>query len=160
MTFVATNARLAGSTIMNPDDRPLAYAYQEAFDAWSRADIDYANARCSPACEADSKPMHHADCPEGLALKAEKLAEAALNVAHQAWLKSDEERQWFILVHGTKEMLDATPTGIERELTAWIRDGQWNARTVVYGNAVAVDPVTLDDIRDTAICVRVSVDPA
>lgn len=160
MTFVATNARLAGTLIMNTDNRPLAYAYQEAFDAWSRADIDYANAKCSPACEADTKPMHHADCPEGIALKAEKLAEAALNVAHQAWLKSDEERQWYILVHGTKDVLDATPTKIEDELTAWIRDGQWNAPTVVHGHAVAIDPVTLDDIRDHAFYVRVSIDPA
>jgi hypothetical protein len=120
--------------------------YVAAAAAAEVADDAYDAATCSEACAATPGDAHLADCPEGIALAAQRAAHAAHDAAREAWLASDEPRDWEVRDGQAQDILhDVAPADAEAAIEAWLTDGDWDtSEGPLYLTAYAypIDPTT------------------
>ena len=127
---------------------PLADEYLDAaFDADELAE----------KCASDPTPENKS---------AKAAADAARDATYDAWLRSDEIREWEFggesLGGGTEGGHWSTPSEVEEELRAWTEGGDWdlsNGAIWITDRAVALDPHTGDEIYNTKVSVTVAFQP-
>jgi hypothetical protein len=151
-----TNVHLAAATEAYLAARVVALAAEDAYDA----------ATCSEACAA-TPGAHLADCPEGIALAAQRAAHAAHDAAREAWLASDEPRAW--ATGGESwggesgdNIEDVPPSEIEQHLEDGALDGDWDmdGGTVwVRDWAAPIDPATGEAIEAAQVTVTTTIEP-
>jgi hypothetical protein len=120
-------------------------AYVAAAAAAEVAEAAYDDATCSEACAA-TPDDHLPDCPNGLALAALHAAQATHDAAREAWLASDEPRDWEVRDDQAQDTLrEVAPDDVEAEIEAWLTDGDWDtSEGPLYLTAYAypIDPTT------------------
>jgi len=119
--------------------------YVAAAAAAEVAEAAYDAATCSEACAATDGD-HLPDCPNGLALAALHAAQATHDAAREAWLASDEPRDWEVRDDQARDTLrEVAPDDVEAEIEAWLDGGGWDtSEGPLYLTAYAypIDPTT------------------
>jgi hypothetical protein len=156
-TTTTENPTMTTATTMTATE-----VYVAAAAAAEVADDAYDAATCSEACAA-TPGDHLADCPEGLALAARHAAHAAHDAAREAWLASDEPRDWEVYDETGRDTLhDVAPSDAEAAIEAWLTDGEWDtSEGTLHLTACAypVDPTTGTKHDEGRVYGKVTIQP-
>jgi len=121
------------------------------YAAWRAAQLDemYHECECRSCTDEDE-----ADACEAQVASLE--ADDARDVAREAWLASDEPREWRVSDDSAQDTLYAVaPDDASDAVEAWLTGGDWDAsegQLYLVAYAVAIDPVTGEAVEHTRVC--------